>query len=306
MFEIHDSFELALNITALIPCLIIIILYLNDCSHLKPQNFFKLELMFSLLIYICLNFVKNYKYNNENDRTNSNHENGECNQLKYKIIGLIKSYLEIVNLLFLSSFNCLCYSLLKNKSKGGKGLSLVIILSLISWLMPIYIFILYFFERDQFISKYGVCIFNPEIKKKINFYLIPIIFLVNIIFFIITLKILYSYKKEDEENIERYNKNIKRITLYFISHLIFFASQSIYNSFLFFGIEEQMKYKYYNISYHLALTVLCSICCIENKTREYYNKIMETCFKSEKDENNNIEEEEEEEDEQEEIRIFRE
>ena len=67
---IHDSFELALNITAFIPCLLLIILYLIDFKNLKFQNYFKLELMISLLLNISLNFVKNYGYIKEEDIEN--------------------------------------------------------------------------------------------------------------------------------------------------------------------------------------------------------------------------------------------
>ena len=313
MLEIHDSFELVLNITAIIPCLILTILYLIDFNKLKYPNYFKLELILSFIIYICLNFIKNYDYKVDKENINSDeqteHESNNCFfKTNLEIIGLIKSYLEIVNLILLASFNYLCYKLLNTKSKDDKKLPLIIILSLISWIIPIYIFIIYFISKkeDSFISISGVCIFAPNLKKQINIYLIPIIFLANTLFFIITLKTLYSRKKIDEDNIKSYNKNIKSITLNYISHFIFFTSQFINNLFLQIDFKIN-RYKYYNINYLLALTVLCSISCIEGKTREYYKRLIEHCLTFEKNEKEDHEEEEEEdEDDDEDIKIFHE
>jgi len=196
MFEIHDSLELAINITAFIPCLVLILLYLVDFKKLKFPNYFKLELMIVMLVNISMNFVKNYNYN-----PGDLHEETNCN-LKYKIIGLIKSYLEIVNLCLLAAFNYLCYILLKSKNKDSRKLLFLIILSLISWIIPIYNFILYFLNnnKSEFISISGVCIFVSHLIKKIHLYLIPFIFLLDSIFFILTLYELNKRKKSDEEH----------------------------------------------------------------------------------------------------------
>lgn len=293
MFEIHDSLELALNITAFFPCIILIILYLIDFNKLKLPNYFKLELMIVMLVNISLNFVKNYNYYGEDSE---NYEKVGCIK-KYQIIGLIKSYLEIVNLCLLAAFNYLCYMLLKIKNKDNTKLSFLIILSLISWIIPIYNLILYFLNKKDFISISGVCIFAPDLKKKIHLCLIPFIFLLDSIFFILTLLELSKRKKSDEEHKDGYKKNMNRITLNFISHLIFFSCQYINNAFIFFDLRENDRYKYYNINYHISLAIINIICCIEGKTREYYNKIIEKCLKFEKIDKNKIEEEEEEEDE---------
>ena len=294
MFEIHDSLELAINITAFIPCLILIILYLIDFKKLKFPNYFKLELMIVMLANISLNFVKNYNYYGENKKR---YEKNSCNRKKYEIIGLIKSYLEIVNLCLLAAFNYLCYILLKSKNKDNRKLSFLIILSLISWIIPIYNLILYFLNKQEFISISGVCIFVPELKKKLHLYLIPFIFILDSIFFILTLYELSKRKKSDEEHKDGYKKNMNRITLNFISHLIFFSCQYINNAFIYFDLEKEHRYKYYNIIYHISLAIISIICCIEGKTREYYNKLIENCLKFEKIDKDKIEEEEEEEDE---------
>ena len=294
MFEIHDSMELALNITALIPCLILMILYLIDCKKLKYPNYFKLELMFAILANICFNFVKNYKSEIDNEKI---YEITDCKN-ELKIIGLIQSYLEIVINCLLASFNYLCYILLKSKKIEKKNI-IVIILSLISWIIPIYIFVLYisFHEKSDFISMSGVCLFVPEIKKNISLYLIPVIFLLDAIFFILTVKLLNSKKKEDEEDSEGYNKQIIRITINFLSHFIFFFSQYINNAFILFNINKHDRYKYYNINYHIALTIISIVCCMEGKTRDYYNKLILSCLKFEKIQSEKAEDDEEEEDE---------
>ena len=305
MFEIHDSLELAINIIAFFPCLILIILYLIDFKKLKFPNYFKLELMIVMLTNIILNFFKNYNYiekkdNGQGGNGNENNEDheGNCKQ-KYKIIGLIKSYLEIVNLCLLAAFNYLCYILLKIKNKDNKKLSFLIILSLISWIVPIYNLILYFLNKKDFISISGVCIFVPDLKKKLHLYLIPFIFLLDSIFFILTLLELSKRKKSDEEHKEGHKKNMNRITLNFLGHFIFFSCQYINNAFIFFDIERDGRYQYYNINYHIGLAIISIISCIEGKTREYYNKLIEKCLKFEKIDKDKIEEEEEEEDEDE-------
>ncbi len=279
MVEIYDSIELALTITALLPCLILIILYLMDCSKLKYPNYFKLELMIVILCNICLSFIKKYNYK----------EGDDCEK-GFKIIGLIQSYVEMVINCLLASFNYLCYILLKN-NKINKKFTIIIILSLISWIIPIYIFGLYFFGKDNifhFIS--GVCIFAP--KKLINLIFISVMLFLDSIFFIFTILILNSKKEEDEDNISGYNKHIRRITINFISHLIFFLSQ-IFNPFL---IESDEKSKYYNINYHIALTIISIANCFEGKTRDFYNKLITSCLTFDKVSNQNSEDEEEEED----------
>ena len=90
---------------------------------------------------------------------------------------------------------------------------------------------------------------------------------------------------------------MNRITLNFISHLIFFSCQYINNAFIFFDYKIGERYRYYNIINHISLAIISIICCIEGKTREYYNKLIENCLKFEKIDKDKIEEEEEEEDE---------
>ena len=297
MISIYYSLELVLNITAIIPCLILVILYLIDRNKLKSQNYFKLELMFSLIVTITLNFIKNYDEDDNEDENIDNIENENCDE-SYRINGLIKSYLEIVILCLLSCFNYLCYFLLKNKDKTKK-LIIIIILSLISWLIPLYIFIIYG-SKKEFTSISGVCIFSADIKKNIDLYLIPIIFLSNSIFFIMTLIELNKRKNKDENNSREYRKNMKRIGINFFCQFILFSIEYINNAFIFFEIDKNNRYKYYNIIYNIALTIISVACCFEAKTREYYNKFIYSCLKFEKIQKKNKNENEEEEEEEDE------
>ena len=298
---IHDSFELALNITAFIPCLLLIILYLIDFKNLKFQNYFKLELMISLLLNISLNFVKNYGYIKEEDIENKDikkdFEALECDNTQLEIIGLIKSYLEIVNILFLASFNYLCYIILKNKNKEDKK-GIIITLSIINWFLPSYEFILYFLsmkdnQNTKYISISGKCIYNLEIKQDINLYLVPFIFIIDIFFYVMILITLNMQKKKDENHIDIYTNQIKRITFNFISHFIFFVSQYINITILYFEQFDEYRYLYININYNISLTILCIFCLIENKTREYYKKLIEW-LNFEKIKNNENEDEDDE------------
>lgn len=323
-FEIYDSFALVLNITALIPCIGLITLYLIDFKKLKLPNYFKLELMFTLLTVIVLNFIKDY-YDDDNnqiispngDKKKNDLDHEKCDCDNYKIIALIRSYLEIVVLLLLAAFNYLCYFLLGNKD--NKKLSLIIFLSSICWIIPIYIFILNFTVKDvksenpldcsgnNYISISGVCIFTPKIKQIIHLGFMPFIFIIDVIFFILTIFELNKRKKNDEDNVDIYNKNIKRISLNFIGHFIYFISIYMNNICLFKNFLRQIRYRFYNINYQIGLSILCIVLCLEGKTREYYNKLIESCLKLEKDVDENAEEEEEyEEDENDDIIIYKE
>ena len=115
---IFDAFEFALNITAAIPCLAIIIIYLILKKELKYPHYFKLELMFILLIIILLDFFL-IKLDD------------------VKIINSIQSYLQIVLVFLLLSFSCLCYSLSKTKNNDSSK-TLIIALTLGSWILAIY------------------------------------------------------------------------------------------------------------------------------------------------------------------------
>lgn len=296
MISIYYSLELVLNITAIIPCLVLIVLYLIDFNTLKSQNYFKLELMLALLISISLNFIKNYEEDDNKDDEDF-FDDDSCSK-GYKIIGLIKSYLEIAILSLLSCFNYLCFFLLKNKDKSKK-IQIIIILSLISWIIPVYIFIIYF-SKKEFIPISGVCIFSANIKKNIDLYLIPTIFLSDSLFFILTLMELNKRKNNDEDNGRAYTKSMKRIGINFFCHFILFTIEYINNAFIFFEIDKEHINKYYNINYHIALTIISIVCCLEAKTREYYNKFLFSCLKFEKVQKkikNVNEEEDEEEDE---------
>ena len=52
--HIHDAFELAFAILAVIPCILIIIIYSFLRKELKPTNYYKLELIISIFINIIL------------------------------------------------------------------------------------------------------------------------------------------------------------------------------------------------------------------------------------------------------------
>lgn len=285
MFKTHESFELALNITALLPCLLLILLYIIDINHLKYPNYFKFELMLVMLVIISLNFVKEYEKKEIFD--------DHCGE-NFKMIGILKSYLEIVNLCFLASFNYLLYSLIIVKNKKKKSISSIIILSLINWIGPAYIFILYFIWEKNFISISGQCIFIHNIKKYIHLFLIPIIFLLDIIFFALTIRVLKIKKQKDEEHSDNYSDNIIRITLNFISHLILFASQYI-NNILIFDTnnikDDSNKLKFYHINYYIALSIINIVCCLESKTRDYYYKFLNNCLKLNTDSNSSLESE---------------
>jgi hypothetical protein len=254
---IFDAFEFALNITAAIPCLAIIIIYLILKKELKYPHYFKLELMFILLIIILLDFFL-VKLNNEEIE---------------KIINLIQSYLEIVLVFLLLSFSCLCYSLSKTKNNDSSK-ALIIALTLGSWILAIY--------RIKF---------NIDLENNYNFIafivnvcVISCIFLLDLIFYILIIVNMCSIKKKDEDNKKYYNKNIKRMTINFMCHISFF-SVSLYNIIKTYKLKKKLNEKqkdYLDLLISLSYNFISYVCFLEGKTTEYLKNKFSSCFSIEK------------------------
>ena len=266
--NIQVAFDITFNITAIIPCLVLIIIYLILKKDLKYPHYFKFELMFILLIIISLDFAL-IKLNNSNKDNNNNNDTGN-------IIIFIKSYLEIVLSFFLLSFNYLCYSLSKTK-KNDSSKSLVIALSLGSCILAIYRMIFY------------------EIRETINFIIniciISFIYLLDLIFYILIIVNMCSIKKKDEDNKKYYNKNIKRMTLNFISHLFLC-------SFLLYDLNKKYKshkdqLEILNLLNSLSYNFISYVCFLEGKTTDYLKNKFSSCFSFEKLKSNEDDDEEE-------------
>ena len=151
---IITAFEIALNITAIFPCLTLIIIYLILKKELKYTHYFKLELMFILLIIISLNFAL-IKFNKSESKSESESESKSPKPL----IITIKEYLEIVLSLFFLSFSYLCYSLSKAKNKESSK-SLIISLSLGSLVFPIYRIIIYKNDNNSYYFIVNICVIS--------------------------------------------------------------------------------------------------------------------------------------------------
>ena len=307
MTHIHDAFELAFAILSVFPCLLIIIVYSCLRKELKSTNYYKLELIISILINIILNFVKDYEFDHE-EKTN---EQLQCEKTFYKYFAVSKSYFEMVNLLFLTSFMILLNYLLVKKDTN-KNNTVFIILSVINWILPIYIIFMYLALNDKDIDNFdhidnssnifysitGQCVYFSKIKREINLYFIPFLFLVDAIIYILLCKILISKKKEDKENAKTYKVNIRRITINFISHLFFFGVQYANIFFLDCFIKGKacdyyFYYEYYNIVNNASFTIISYTCIFERRIMSFLNEKFACCL-SEKEP---IEESEEEEDE---------
>ena len=181
--KIYDAFEIALCITTFIPCLLLIIIYIFEFKNLNYPNYFKLELIFSLVVCTSLSFSK--------DDEKNNCFSGETNF--YKIIGFIKAYIEDAILLLLISFNFLCCILFKKKIDEKKKLIIIVILSLLSWVLPLYLLFLYFCKEkgeDQFYLVLKTCIFNPKKNQKIHYCLISLLFVIDLIIYILSIQTL--------------------------------------------------------------------------------------------------------------------
>lgn len=311
MTHIHDAFELAFAILSIFPCLLIIIVYYCLREELKPSNYFKLQLIISVLINIILNLVKDYTFEHENRGKEIGDDHFQCNNTIYKYFAVSKSYFEMVNLMFLTSFMILLnYILVKDDKKKGKNNIMFIILSLINWVLPIYIIFIYITLNDTTapslvnINKYdnifyyitGQCVYFSKIKREIHLFLIPFIFLVDVILYIIICRKFISKKKEDKDDETTYKLNLRRITLNFISHLFFFGVQYADIFFLdrFFKNKTcgiSFYYEYYNIVNNASFSIISYTCLFERRVISFLEGTF-TCCLSEK-----IIEEEEEDDE---------
>ena len=310
MTHIHDAFELAFAILSVFPCFLIIIVYSFLRKELKPSNYFKLQLIISMLINIILNFVKNYTFEHDEKKIEQD-EHYQCNNTNYKYIAISKSYFEMVNLLFLTSFMILLnYIMIEDDKKKRKNNIMFIILSLINWVLPIYIIFIYISLNDTTahslvnIDKYdnifyfitGQCVYFSKIKREIHLYLIPCIFLVDVINYIILCRKLISKKKEDRDNAITYKLNLRRITINFISHLIFFGVQYADIFFLdcFFKNENCsffLYYEYYNIVNNASFSIISYTCIFERRIISFLKEKFACCLSEE------FEEDEEEDDE---------
>lgn len=312
--HIHDAFELAFAILAVIPCILIIIIYSFLRKELKPTNYYKLELIISILINIILNFVKDYGLEHDNKKPN---EDLQCVDSFYKYFAVSKSYFGMVNLFFLTSFMILLnYILVKGDTKNNKNNIVFIILSLINWILPIYIIFIYIVLNDIEIDKFenidnsdnifysitGQCVYFSKIKRKIHIFLIPCLFLVDVIIYILLCRILISKKKEDKDNAKTYKVNIRRITINFISHLFFFGVQYADIFFLDCFIKDGKScyfyfyYEYYNIVNNASFTIISFTCIFERRIMSFLNEKFTCCLSvPEKDSIDDSEEEEDEE-----------
>lgn len=280
--KIYDAFEIALCITTFIPCLLLIIIYIFEFKNLNYPNYFKLELIFSLVVCTSLSFSKDNKEECFRKKTNS-----------HKIIGFIKAYIEDAILLLLISLNFLCCILFKKKIDEKKKLIIIIvILSLLSWVLPLYLLFLYFCKEegeDQFYLVSNTCIFNPTKNQKIHSYLISLLFVIDLIIYILSIQTLSSKKKRDKIHKEIYNNHMIRISINFLSHFIFFALKA-FNLSIF---NNKDKNDIYNIIFILSLNIISIFSLYEGKTREYWNKFIKF-LKLQKIENNRHDDEEEE------------
>ena len=306
MTHIHDAFELAFAILGAFPCIFIIIVYSCLRKELKPTNYYKLQLIISILINIILNFVKDYRFNHEK----INYEKFFYNNF-FKYFAVSKSYFEIVNLFFLTSFMILLNYLLV---KGNTNKMVFIILSLINWGLPMYIIFIYISLNDKVIKSFesidnsynvfysitGQCVYFSKIKRIIHLFLIPCLFLVDVIIYILLCRKLILKRKEDKDNAKTYKVNIRRITINFISHLFFFGVQYADIFFLDCFIKGEEKcslffyYEYYNIVNNASFSIITFTCIFERRIMSFLNEKF-TCCLSEKEPTEESEEEEEDE-----------
>lgn len=308
MIHIHDAFELAFAIIGVFPCIFIIIVYSFLRKELKPTNYYKLQLIISILINIILNFVKDYGFDHNN---NTIYEDFFCNNF-FKYFAVSKSYFEIVNLFFLTSFMILLNYLLV---KGNTSSKIVfIILSLINWVLPMYIIFIYIALNDKVIESYeiidnsynvfysitGQCVYFSKIKRLIHLFLIPCLFLADVVIYILLCRILILKKKEDKDNSKSYKVNIRRITINFISHIFFFGVQYADIFFLDCFIKGEKEcnlffyYEYYNIVNNASFSIISFTCIFERRIMSFLNEKF-TCCLSEKESCEESEEEEEDE-----------
>ncbi len=264
LFDIYTSFKFALSITAIIPCLIIIIIYLIDIKTIKFSSYFKSEIILSILILSSVNFFEIYDV--ESNAVSYKESITNDNNDYKKTIQKIRNHIQITLSCLLTSFSLLCYILIKEKKKGT---SLSIFLSIVSWFLNLYLLL-----ED----------YNPHEEGSINFiYLISLIisgilFLLDLIFYFLSMKYLHSLSKKDREKKKNCRTMMKRISLYFLSHLIYFGIQIFFWIKLSFSLKISVENfeQILLIVIIISLNILSIISLFEPKTREIWDKFIKS------------------------------
>ena len=201
-----------------------------------------MEIILLILILSSLNFF---------DIFNTTPEN------KNKIIEEIREHFQIALSCLLTSFNCLCCILIKNKKKG---FALSLFLSVISWIIHFYLLLFYY------------DIIEENHKYLINLIVSGVLFGLDFIFYALSILFLHLLSKADREKTKNCHTNMKRITIYFLSHIIYFGIQI-------FHLIMQKKNEddnYLDIIIILSLNVLSIVSLFEPKTREYWDKFIQS------------------------------
>jgi hypothetical protein len=237
------SFKFVLSLTAIFPCLIIITIYLIDIKTIKFSSYFKLEIILLILILSSLNFFEIF-------------DNPSGTQKD--IIAKIRQHFQIALSCLLTSFNCLCCILIKNKKKG---FALSLFLSVISWIIHFYLLLFYY------------DIIEENHKYLINLFVSGVLFGLDFIFYALSILFLHLLSKEDIEKTKNCHTNMKRITIYFLSHIIYFGIQIFY-----LIMQERIKLNDINLEIIiiLSLNVLSIVSLFEPKTREYWDKFIQS------------------------------
>ena len=247
------SFKFVLSLTAIFPCLIIIIIYLIDIKTIKFSSYFKLEIILLILIFSSLNFFEIFNNTSETDNTDNT------------ILKEIREHFQIALSCLLTSFNCLCCILIKNKKKG---FVLSLFLSIISWILHFYLLLFYY------------KIIEENHKYLISLIVSGVLFGLDFIFYALSILFLHLLAKEDREKTKNCHTNMKRISIYFLSHIIYFGIQTFYLIMQKNDIqkEERIKFNdnYLDIIIVLSLNVLSIVSLFEPKTREYWDKFIQS------------------------------
>ena len=266
-------FEIIFCGASLVFPLFLLIISLIIHKDLQISNYFRFQFMIAILIESILRFFDNYPYTN--------------------IIAYLKSIIELIILLFITSFTLLSYLTVKRKAiYASQKRIFIIALSLISWLFPcIYVGVFWLinvFKKKEdviFVREENHLVFGMQYKIIIDFGLVGFLFIMDFFLFSFMLIKLFknSKKKNDmnESNLTDKDSHCLRVTMTFIIQILFFCVNILDNIDLYLKKNKvewsNWKYKS-NLLYLISLAFVSGLYAIESRVLNFFKEKVLKCI----------------------------
>lgn len=270
-YQITDAFEYAFGIGAAIPCLLLIGIYMANCSKLSIPCIMKLEFTISLLIIIVLRLLK---------------YGGKVKHLDDEILAILRAIFESTILFILTSMTF--FSLLtakyidvykKHKKLLTVSLSLASLVASVAYVLGFTLTTKATKKNPKYACASKVYLIRIQAKLITDYVVFGILLTLNLIFFSIIIKELVSLKKS--------NENVpfgKAVRMLIASILLFIAEIAnlviVYNS-KEEGCDTDAKgvdiIDFINLFYLAVLILTAWVYCIDNLVKDEILKIIGKC-----------------------------